>query len=146
MSELWENTTTDANRTNRTGEEDNGSRFGGNRFRFPVPDDGYYAVFDIFQMTVLTTTLVLSSIGNGFVVWTSSKNVIQRQYARLHVLLVSLALSDLLQGPCQIMPQLVRTILKTWSLGDSICRIHALTRSMLANVSVSTLAIITLER
>ncbi|KAK3769795.1 hypothetical protein RRG08_046900 [Elysia crispata] len=145
MSELWDITSTNANTTNRTAQGDTGSEYSGNRFQYPITDDNYSA-YGIFRITVLSASLVISGFGNGFVLWTSSKNVFNRQYARVHVLLVSLSLSDLLQAPCQMMPQLVTGITKTWILGDSICKIHALTRSMLANVSVSTLSIITLER
>ncbi|RUS90879.1 hypothetical protein EGW08_001386 [Elysia chlorotica] len=145
MFGLYNDTSNHTNTTNGTAQEDVGSETGGNRFQYPVLDSSYSA-YDRFFIAFLSASLVVSGVGNGCVLWTSSKNVLRRQYARLHVLLVSLSLSDLLQGPCQVMPQLVEGIMRTWVLGDSICRIHALTRSMLANISVSTLSIISLER
>ena len=101
MSELWDNATTNTTTANQSTEGDRGSGFG-KRFHYhPVIDDGYSS-FNIFEIAFLSAILVISSVGNGYVLYASSMNVIKRKYARLHMLVVSLALSDFLQGPCQV--------------------------------------------
>ncbi|KAH9525578.1 hypothetical protein Btru_001751 [Bulinus truncatus] len=66
----------------------------------------------------------------------------QKNAVCLHVLILSLSLADILQGLFQTLPYLLQVIIGEWSCGELMCKIHAVARAMLANVSISTLAII----
>ncbi|CAL1528920.1 unnamed protein product [Lymnaea stagnalis] len=102
--------------------------------------------FQIFEAVFLSCCLLVSTLGNGCVIWVSKHRLKRQKSASLHVLVLSLALADILQGLCQIAPMLAKIVAGEWICGEVVCKVHAVTRSMLVNISISTLAIIAMER
>ncbi|KAH9525577.1 hypothetical protein Btru_001746 [Bulinus truncatus] len=112
-------------------------------FNFSVQ---YMTKFQIFESVFLITCLIVSTMGNGYVIWLSKQRLKQKNAVCLHVLILSLSLADILQGLFQTLPYLLQVIIGEWSCGELMCKIHAVARAMLANVSISTLAIIAFNR
>ncbi|XP_059175294.1 QRFP-like peptide receptor [Physella acuta] len=104
------------------------------------------SVQKLAEVTFLAVCLLVLTVGNGCVIWVNVDRIKRQGSARLNVLMLSLSLADILQGLCQIGPVLANNIRGEWVCGEFVCKLHAVTRSMLANISISTLALIAVER
>ncbi|XP_050692044.1 rhodopsin-like [Eriocheir sinensis] len=108
--------------------------------QFEVPHPLWHTVLGMFYLLIGAAGLM----GNGLVLWIFSTSKSLR--GGTNVLVMNLALTDLLMMGSQAPVLVVNCFTHRWTLGPTACEIYGFCGALFGTVSITTLALIALDR
>ena len=115
-------------------------------------ENGTMEIYDPYLTTPFRAILIatygpiflIGTMGNLLVIYVIAHN--RSMQTVTNFFLANLAVADLLVSLCCVIPKLLWFILKSWTLGSFICRLHQTMISLTTNASIFILTIISAER